>query len=139
MNTLYTAKATVSGGRDGHVVSESGILDFQLRMPKELGGEGGAHTNPEELFAAGWSACFNSALMMAAGRKKLDASGAEVTVAVGIGPDAPSFKLSARIEVRLKGFSEEDAKYLTEEAHKLCPYSKATRNNIEVELSWSTK
>lgn len=137
MEAIYKVKATVKGGRNGHVRSEDGVLDMELRYPKELGGEGGHFTNPEQLFAAGYAACFNSALMLAARRKRLDADSAEVTVTIGLNRDDTSYKLSAAIDVLFHGISDSDAKYLIEEGHKLCPYSKVTRGNMDVELNYT--
>lgn len=136
MDAIYKAKATVTGGRSGHVRTADGVLDMDLRPPKEMGGEEG-YANPELLFAAGYAACYNSALMLAARRKRLDADNAEVTVTIGIDRDDTSYKLSARIDVKFFGIDDHDAQYLIEEAHKLCPYSKATRGNVDVELHYT--
>jgi Ohr subfamily peroxiredoxin len=138
MKAIYTATATATGGGNGRVISKDGILDLKLSMPKEMGGDG-KHTNPEEILAAGWAACFDTALMMAAGKKNIDAGKAEVTVAVGITPAEVGFRLSSRIDVVFKGLSDADAKHLVEEAHKLCPYCSATRGNVDTELNYSIK
>jgi len=135
MDVLYTAEATAWGGREGRAASSDGVLDVQLVIPKELGGPGGAGTNPEQLFAAGYAACFHSALKLVAGKKKVDVSELAVTVRVGIGPnDAGGFGLTAAIEAELPGLDRQAALELVEAAHQVCPYSNATRGNIEVSL-----
>ncbi|NGZ76016.1 organic hydroperoxide resistance protein [Saccharibacillus alkalitolerans] len=138
MDALYTAKATARrGGRSGVVESADGALNLQLSMPKGLGGGGGTGTNPEELFAAGYSACFESALANIARKEKIDIPDTEVTCNVMIGKDDSDdgFKLAAKLEVRIPGLEPDKAKELAEKAHDFCPYSKATRGNIDVELS----
>ena len=136
MNVLYTATATATGdGRNGHATSEDGILDFDLRIPKEMGGEGGA-TNPEQLFAAGYAACFHSALKLVAGRDKLDVTGTEVSASVGIGMlDNGGFGLQVELDVHAPALDRETALALTQRAHEVCPYSNATRGNVEVTLT----
>ncbi|WP_433747058.1 organic hydroperoxide resistance protein [Falsibacillus pallidus] len=132
---LYTAKATAEGGRSGKVSSSDGTLDLNLSMPKSLGGkeEAGA-TNPEQLFAAGYSACFDSALHLVAQkeRKKIES---KVTAEVSIGKDGESFGLAVKLNVGINGVTQEEADDLVEKAHQVCPYSKATRGNIDVQLS----
>lgn len=132
---VYTAEVTSSGsGRNGHVRSTDGFIDQELRQPPELGGAGGA-TNPEELFAAAYAACFHGALRMTA--RKAGASvpdEATVTAAVGIGPDDTSFGISVVLTARLPGLDQAEAEKLVDAAHQVCPYSKATRGNVEVEL-----
>ncbi|OWA34434.1 Ohr subfamily peroxiredoxin [Saccharibacillus sp. O16] len=138
MEALYTAKATARrGGRSGVVESGDGALNLQLSVPKGLGGGGGTGTNPEELFAAGYSACFESALANIAHKEKIDIPDTEVTCHVHIGKDESDggFQLAAKLEVRIPGLDADKAKELVEKAHAFCPYSKATRGNIEVELS----
>ncbi len=139
MEPLYTAKATAHGGRKGKVKSSDGVLEFDLAMPKSLGGSGAeGATNPEQLFAAGYSACFDSALNLVAGqeKKKIDS---EVTAEVSIGKDTDGgFKLSVVLSVSVGGVELDEAKQLVEKAHDVCPYSKATRDNIEVQLNTST-
>ncbi|HTW99913.1 MAG TPA: organic hydroperoxide resistance protein [Acidimicrobiales bacterium] len=132
----YEAEGTAWGGREGRVSSSSGRLDLQLSMPKELGGPGGEGTNPEELFAVGYAACFHSALKLVASRSHVDVSQSAVTVRVGIGADDADggFGLAVRITGELPGVPADDARQLLEQAHAVCPYSKATRHNIEVEL-----
>jgi lipoyl-dependent peroxiredoxin len=139
MDALYTAKATANGGRQGKVKSSDGVLEFDLAMPKSLGGSGAeGATNPEQLFAAGYSACFDSALNLVAGqeKKKIDS---EVTAEVSIGKDTDGgFKLAVVLSVSVGGVELEEAKQLVAKAHGVCPYSKATRDNIEVKLNTST-
>lgn len=132
---LYTAEATAVGGRDGHVHSADGLLDVDLRPPVEMGGPGGA-TNPEELFAAGYAACFHSAMKLIAGQQKLDVEGTEVSASIGIGPlDDGGFGLTASLVIYAPKLDKAEAESLVEAAHKVCPYSNATRGNIEVSLS----
>lgn len=129
---LYTAVATSTGGRAGRAVSSDGLLDVNIAPPKELGGPGGA-TNPEQLFAAGYSACFLSALKHVAGLKKIAVpADATATAAVGIGPIATGFGLNARMVVNLPGMDRAVAQELVNTAHQVCPYSNATRGNIDV-------
>lgn len=138
-NPLYTAVATAEGGREGHVRSSDGLLDFELRPPKEMGGPGGA-TNPEQLFAAGYAACFNSALNLAARMKHVDTKGIRVKMSVSIGKsDEGGYQLGARIDAVIPGVDQATADELIQKAHMICPYSNATRGNIEVELHASTK
>jgi lipoyl-dependent peroxiredoxin len=128
----YVAVATAKGARVGHVRSADGTLELDLAIPEAFGGPGGA-TNPEELFAAGYSACFQSALAVAGGKRDIDTSDSEVTARVHLA--TPDFKLSVELEVMIPGVDEETAMKLTESAHRTCPYSRATRDNIEVKLS----
>ncbi|MDX6433059.1 MAG: lipoyl-dependent peroxiredoxin [Streptosporangiaceae bacterium] len=134
MSTLYTAIATASG-RDGVAVSSDGKLEVTLAPPKELGGTG-AGTNPEQLFAAGYAACFASALNLVAGRMKVDVSDASVTAEVGLGSNGDGgFALSVVLRAELPDhISAEDGEALLEAAHQVCPYSNATRGNIPVDL-----
>ncbi|GAA1826873.1 organic hydroperoxide resistance protein [Pseudonocardia ailaonensis] len=136
MPALYTAAAVSSGeGRDGHVRTSDGTIDLDLATPKELGGAGGA-ANPEQLFAAGYSACFHSALKLVAGQKKVAITDSSVSAEVGIGPnDAGGFGLSVALEVELAGVDQATAESLVEAAHQVCPYSNATRGNIPVDLT----
>jgi len=135
MNALYTATAHATGdGRNGHAVSDDGILDLDLRMPTALGGPGGA-TNPEQLFAAGYAACFHSALKLVAGQSKLDVTGSEVSASVSIG-SLPSggFGLAVELDVHTPNLDQSVAEELVAKAHEVCPYSNATRGNIDVAL-----
>ena len=136
MKVLYTAKATAHGGRDGRVKSSDGKIDLALLTPKELGGKDGPGTNPEQLFAAGYAACFESALRYIARSKKIAISDASVASEVDIGADAGGgFALGVRLNVTVNGVDQATAEQLVEAAHGFCPYSKATRGNINVELS----
>ena len=138
MSALYTASATATGdGRSGHTRSSDGVLDLDLAVPKEMGGPGGHLTNPEQLFAAGYAACFHSAIKMLAGKQKLTLTDTAITVDVGIGPNSNGvgFGLSVAIEAELPGLDETTARNLIEAAHQVCPYSNATRGNIEVNLT----
>jgi Ohr subfamily peroxiredoxin len=133
---LYQAHATASGGRDGRAVSSDGVLDLKLTTPKELGGPGGAATNPEQLFAAGYSACFLSAMKFVAMREKIALpADASVTGRVGIGPIPQGFGINAALSISLPGLDRAAAQSLIDKAHAVCPYSNATRNNIEVSLT----
>ena len=135
MDAIYTATATATGdGRNGRAESEDGLLAVDVRIPKEMGGPGGA-TNPEQLFAAGYAACFHSALKLVAGAMKVDTSDSEVVADVSLGrDDAGAFGLSVRLEVALPAVSREVAQRVIEQAHQVCPYSNATRGNVEVTL-----
>jgi len=137
VQALYTASATATGdGRNGHVRSSDGVLDLELAVPTEMGGPGGAHPNPEELFAAGYAACFHSALKSAARRQKITLTDTAITVDVGIGRlDAGGFGLTATIEAEIPSVDPATAQQLLEAAHQLCPYSNATRGNIDVTIS----
>ncbi len=137
MKILYTAEATATGGRDGRAVSSDGNLEVSLATPAEMGGAGGAGTNPEQLFAAGYAACFESALFVVARRQKLtlDAAATTVTARVGIGPaEGGAFGLDVELHVKLPGLERSEAEALVEAGHKVCPYSNATRGNIDVRL-----
>jgi Ohr subfamily peroxiredoxin len=135
IDVLYTAVATAENGRDGRVASHDGNLDVIVNPPKEMGGSGGG-TNPEQLFAAGYSACFQGALGVVARQEKADISGSTVTASVGIGKtDAGGFGLEVAITVSIPNVDEATAQALLEKAHQVCPYSNATRGNIKVELA----
>ncbi|WP_406447689.1 organic hydroperoxide resistance protein [Streptomyces sp. NBC_00876] len=134
METLYTAVATATHGRDGRAVSADGTLDLQLAVPVEMGGSGQG-TNPEQLFAAGYAACFASALGLVGRQAKVDVSDAAVTGEVGIGKQGEGFGLAVTLRVELpEGIDEATGRKLVEHAHQVCPYSNATRGNIPVEL-----
>jgi Ohr subfamily peroxiredoxin len=134
---LYTTTATTHGGRNGHVRSADGVVDLQLAMPKEMGGAGGAKANPETLFAAGYSACFEGALRLVARMQgKTLGEGVGITSAVTIGKTADGgFGLAVELKGILPGMPREEAQKLMEAAHEVCPYSKATRGNIDVKVS----
>lgn len=132
---LYTAKAVANGGREGGARSSDGLLDVRLAPPRELGGPGGA-TNPEQLFAAGYSACFLSALKHVASRQKIAVpASAAVNGEVDIGPAGAGFGLQVRLAVDLPGMDRTVAQGLVDTAHQVCPYSNAVRGNIEVTLT----
>ncbi|HVJ40821.1 MAG TPA: organic hydroperoxide resistance protein [Dongiaceae bacterium] len=138
MQVLYTTSAKSTGGRDGgHAVSGDNHLDVKLSLPKELGGPGGEGTNPEQLFAAGYSACFLGAIKFVAGQQKVQIpSNATVQATVGIGPIEGGFGIQAALEVSLPGIDRAKAEELAKTAHeKVCPYSNATRGNIEVKVT----
>lgn len=135
MKILYSTRATANGGREGNVKSEDGVLDFKIEIPKEMGGKGGAYTNPEQLFAAGYAACFDSALNLVARTAKISLESTAITAEVGIGQnETGGFQLVVRLEAEIKGVEREQAQELLEKAHNVCPYSNATRGNIEVTL-----
>ncbi len=137
IKTLYTARATAHGGRSGHAVSSDGILDVKLEPPKEMGGAGGA-TNPEQLFAAGYAACFQSALAVVGRRANVDTSGSLVEADVSIGTvPGGGYGLSVALKIAIPGVDRDTVRSLTEAAHKVCPYSNATRGNIDVTLEAS--
>lgn len=132
---LYKAHATATGGREGRAVSSDNVLDIKLTTPKELGGNGAVGTNPEQLFAAGYSACFLGALKVVAGREKVaipETTTIEGTV--GIGPIPTGFSIEAELKIHIPGLPREQAEALVHKAHIVCPYSNATRNNIDVKL-----
>lgn len=132
---LFTTDATVTGGRDGSAASEDGALKLKLSTPKALGGAGGEGTNPEQLFAAGYSACFLSALNLVASQQKQKLpEGTQVKGEVSIGPVGAGFGIEATLNVSLPGFDKETADALVNKAHEICPYSNATRGNIDVTL-----
>jgi Ohr subfamily peroxiredoxin len=135
VDVLYTAVATAENGRDGRVASDDGNLDVVVNPPKEMGGSG-AGTNPEQLFAAGYSACYQSALGVVARQAKADVSGSRVTAKVGIGKtETGGFGLTVELAVSIPNVDAATAKDLVEKAHQVCPYSHATRGNIEVTLT----
>ena len=136
MKTLYTAEALATGeGRDGHGRTSDGKLDLDLAIPKEMGGSGNG-TNPEQLFAVGYAACFHSALRLVAGQQKADVSDSAVGARVSLGQlDNGGFGLAVELEVTLPNLDHEAAQQLAEQAHQVCPYSNATRGNIDVKLT----
>jgi len=133
---VYRAKAKATGGRDGRATSSDGVLDVKLGVPKEMGGAGGEVTNPEQLFAAGYSACFLGAIKFVAGRDKISMpKDAWIEGEVGIGPIPNGFGIEATLNIHLPEMDEAEAKKLVDAAHIVCPYSNATRNNIDVTLN----
>lgn len=132
---LYTAQASATGGREGRAVSSDGVLDIQLSTPKELGGGGGPGTNPEQLFAAGYSACFLGALKFVAGQDKVAIpADARITGRVGIGAIPTGFGIEVELTISVPGLPREQLQGLVDRAHTVCPYSNATRGNIDVKL-----
>jgi osmotically inducible protein OsmC len=136
MQVLYTAEGTAWGGREGRAASSDGVLDVQLAIPKGMGGPGGEATNPEQLFAVGYAACFHSALKLVAMRDKLDVSESAITARVSIGAkDSGGFGLAVELEAELPDVERDVAEALVAKAHEVCPYSNATRGNVEVTLT----
>jgi len=135
MKPIYQTTVVAKGGRDGHVRSTDGVLDLDVRVPKELKGQGGSFTNPEQLFAAGYAACFDSALNHVARTEREDIS-SEVTATVGLKLDGLSgFELAVTLDVKINGVDKATAERLLEKAHQTCPYSKAIHNNVDVKLN----
>ncbi|MGC1044402.1 organic hydroperoxide resistance protein [Pantoea agglomerans] len=133
---VYRAKAKATGGRDGRATSSDGVLDVKLGVPKEMGGAGGEVTNPEQLFAAGYSACFLGAMKFVAGRDKITMpKDVWIEGEVGIGPIPDGFGIEATLNIHLPEMDEAEAQKLVDAAHIVCPYSNATRNNIDVTLN----
>jgi osmotically inducible protein OsmC len=133
---LYTAEATATGGREGHSATSDGRVDVDLDVPKEMGGSGGPGTNPEQLFAVGYAACFQSALLRFATGRRLDLSGSRITARVGIGLlRSGGLGLAVALDLDAPGLDRDVAVDLMERAHETCPYSRATRGNIAVTLS----
>ena len=132
---LYTAQATATGGRDGRAVSSDNVLNVQLSIPKEMGGPGGPGTNPEQLFAAGYSACFLGAMKFVAGKEKVSLpANTTVTGRVGIGQIPTGFGIQAELRISAPGVPREQLQAIVDKAHIVCPYSNATRGNIDVSL-----
>ncbi len=133
---LYTAHATATGGREGRAVSSDKALDVKLSTPRELGGAGGEGTNPEQLFAAGYSACFIGAMKAVAAKEKLKLPG-EVSIegSVGIGQIPAGFGIAVELRIAVPGLAREELQALVDKAHQVCPYSNATRGNIDVTLT----
>ena len=137
VKVLYTAEATSTGGRDGRARSSDGVIDVPLSIPKEMGGAGKpGHSNPEQLFAAGYSACFEGAVRFVARQRNITINEAHVTARVGIGPrDAGGFGIKADLTLSLPGIERSVAESIAQEAHeKICPYSHATRGNVDVTI-----
>ena len=132
---IYRAHASATGGRDGRAVSDDGILDVKLGVPKEMGGMGGG-TNPEQLFAAGYSACFLGAMKAVAAKEKIKIpADAKIEGAVGIGEIPGGYGIEVQLDITLPGMERSEAEVLVAKAHKVCPYSNATRGNIDVTLN----
>ncbi|MEC5144704.1 organic hydroperoxide resistance protein [Chitinophaga sp. 212800010-3] len=135
LTVLYTAHATATGGRNGHITSSDNVLDLDVRMPRELGGSGGAYTNPEQLFAAGYAACFDSALNHIIRLERAQTGNTSVTASVSINKnDEGGFALAVKLQVAIPDTDLSLAQSLMEKAHQVCPYSNATRGNIDVIL-----
>ncbi|CNH31741.1 organic hydroperoxide resistance protein [Yersinia aldovae] len=133
---VYRAKAKATGGRDGRATSSDGVLDVKLGVPKEMGGAGGAVTNPEQLFAAGYSACFLGALKFVASKEKVKIpDDANIEGTVGIGAIPTGFGIEVQLDISLPGIERSIAEDLVKKAHVVCPYSNATRGNIDVTLN----
>ncbi|NIH86692.1 Ohr family peroxiredoxin [Amycolatopsis granulosa] len=139
MQPVYTAVATARGdGRNGEVTSSDGVIDEQLAVPKEMGGPGGEMTNPEQLFAAGYAACFHGAVRLVARKAGVDLTESSVTAEVGIGRDGGELELAVKLIAHLPGLPQDRAGALAAQAHQVCPYSRATRGNIQVEITATT-
>ncbi|MDQ1802639.1 organic hydroperoxide resistance protein [Chryseobacterium sp. PTM-20240506] len=139
MKVLYSIGAIATGGRNGHVKSENEVLDLEVRMPKGLGGTNDDYANPEMLFAAGYSACFDSALNLVIKQNRIKTGETTVTAKVSLGQiENGGFGLAVDLHANIPGVSMEEARSLIEKAHQVCPYSNATRGNIEVNLSVTT-
>jgi osmotically inducible protein OsmC len=135
MEAIYTAKATATGGRNGQVKAADGSLDLEVRVPKEMGGPAGNYPNPEMLFAAGYAACFDSALALVIRTEKVQAGNTTVTAEVSIGKlENGGFGLAVVLHVTVPGVVKEKAEELVTKAHQVCPYSNATRGNVDVQL-----
>jgi osmotically inducible protein OsmC len=130
----YSTKATTSGGRNGRAVLENGVLALAMALPKDLGGAGDGH-NPEQLFALGWSSCFGQAILVLAKKHGLDGQAAKVTCDVTLNINDGAFSLAAELKVALPGADKDKLQALIEDAHTICPYSKATRGNVPVKLT----
>lgn len=138
MKVVYSTKATSTGGREGKSATDDGRLSVALSTPKELGGAGGQGTNPEQLFAAGYSACFIGAIKFVAAQDKLTLPAEPVitaTVGIGANPQGVGFAIDVELQIQLEGLESATAQALVEKAHQVCPYSNATRNNVDVRLS----
>ena len=133
MKIFYKASATATGGRNGHVKSSDGALSVDLAIPKEMGGPGGDKTNPEQLFAAGYAACFENALLHVARQQKIQLEDTSVHASVGIGQrESGGFGLEVHLEVKITGVDHAQSEKLVAETHQTCPYSNAIRGNVEV-------
>jgi Ohr subfamily peroxiredoxin len=138
MKAMYTAEATATGGRNGHVKSNNDIIDLQVRIPKAMGGASDDYANPEMLFAAGYAACFDSALNLVIKKSKIKTGETSVNAKISIGQiENGGFGLAAELAINIPEVSLEQAQELAEQAHQVCPYSNATRGNIDVKLTVS--
>jgi Ohr subfamily peroxiredoxin len=136
MEPIYWTEVTATGGRNGKVASSDGVLEHEVRIPKEMGGQGGNYTNPEQLFAAGYAACFDSALNFVALQNKMKLQNTKVTANVGlINSPEQGFSITVELDVEIPGIEHEAALHLLDLAHATCPYSKATRNNVPVKIN----
>ncbi|MBX3013688.1 MAG: organic hydroperoxide resistance protein [Caldilineaceae bacterium] len=139
MSEIFKTTVTATGGRDGQVISEDGVLQLEVRIPKAMGGAGGPYTNPEQLFAAGYAACFASALQFVARSQKVQVTPKvtpKVTATVGLQTtETAGFGLTVALDIELEGVEREVAQSLLESAHAICPYSNAIRNNVDVKLN----
>ena len=136
VKVLYTAEATATGGRAGHATSSDGRLSVDLSVPSEIGGDGGPGTNPEQLFAAGYAACFQGAMGVVARRDNLSIEGSTVTARVGLGPSGQAFGITVDLQVHVPAIADRAAaEDLVAKAHQVCPYSNATRDNVAVTLT----
>lgn len=133
MKPVYEAIVSSQGGREGHLKSHDGILDIKVSLPKSMGGNE-LHTNPEQLFAAGYAACFENALIYIAKSKKLSTLDSKVTARVSLNMNSGAFDLAVGLEVSLPHLDKQSAQTLIDDAHKICPYSRATKGNIEVKI-----
>jgi lipoyl-dependent peroxiredoxin len=139
MNAIYTAEATAWGGRNGRAASSDGNLDVQLVPPKELGGPGGEGTNPEQLMAAGYAGCFHNALLLVARGQKIDVSDSAVTAKVGLGDNGQGgFGMSITLHTEINGIDQAKAEELVAATEKVCPFSNATRGNVNLQLEVTT-
>lgn len=136
MKVLYTAAATATGGRDGRARSDDGRLEVELSVPEEMGGDGGTGTNPEQMFAAGYAACFIGAMKFVADKENIEVpEDVSVCAKVGIGPKDKGFGLDIDLHIELPGMNKGDAEKIANRAHEeVCPYSNATRGNVDVRL-----
>lgn len=134
MKAMYTAGAKAEAGRGGKIVSEDGRLDLALSVPREMGGDGGQGTNPEQVFAGGYAACFHSAMMHVGKDADLEGSSVAGEVSIGENDAGPGFKLAAKLSVRAPNVAQAELERLVETTHQVCPYSNATRGNIDVDF-----
>lgn len=134
MKTIYSTRVEVKGGRNGQIRSEDGNLNLEVRVPKEMQGPGGNYTNPEQLFAGGYAACFDSALNLIIQKKRIKVKETSVAAEVSLSPLNGGFGLSVVLDVHISGVEKELAEKLVQKAHEICPYSNAIRGNIPIEL-----